>query len=270
VVLALGFLGVLALIETVLIGLAIGPSSSDKHWPGPLDYVRMYHWPAVAILTVIGGVITVWTVMMSREPSTPIDLKAMADELAGAVRSNWLFETERWQVLDPYPLPVGWVPTDQDLLASWAAIVRLAEGWPVDMRPGADTWASGLGGLAGGDDDLAEVLSRVPTGRLVVLGKRGAGKTILLIRTVLRLIAGRGHGEPVPFLLPMASWNPGEQDLMSWMAEWMATTWAPLARAPACSVNVPFLANQGRGDRGFRRAWCDRVGLRGRAGSRRP
>jgi len=154
----------------------------------------------------------------------------MADELADAVRSTWLFETERWKVQDPYPLPVGWVPASQDLLYSWAAIVRLAQGWPTDSWPGADTWAPGFGGLAGGNDDLAAVLSRVPTGRMVVLGKPGAGKTILLIRTVLRWVDGRGPGQPVRFLLPRASWNRGEQDLMSWMAEWMATTWAPLAR----------------------------------------
>jgi hypothetical protein len=227
--LALSVLSVLALAETVFIGLAIGPAASDKHWPGPLDYVRIYHWPAVAILTVLGGVITVWTVAASREPLPPVNLKAMADELAGAVRSNWLFEMERWQVLDPYPLPVGWVPASQDLLASWAAIVLLTQGSPTESWPGADSWAPGFDALARGNGDLAEVLSRVPTGRLVVLGKPGAGKTILLIRTVLRLMDRRLEGQPVPFLLPMASWNPSEQDLMTWMAEWMGTIWAPLA-----------------------------------------
>jgi SAM-dependent methyltransferase len=40
-------------------------------------------------------------------------------------------------------------------------------------------------------------------------------------------------------------------------------------RAPACSANVPFLSNPGRGGGGFRRGWCGRVGLRGCAGSRR-
>jgi hypothetical protein len=226
----LSALGVLALVETVLIALAVGPASADKHWPGPLDYVRTYHWPALAIFTVLGSIVTIRTLVASREPSPPIDLKAMADELADAVRSNWLFETARWKIQDPYPLPVGWVPASQNLLASWTEIARLAEGWPTDSWPAAETWSRGLGGLAGSDDDLAEVVNRVPTGRLVVLGKPGAGKTILLIRTVLRLIDGRDPGQPVPFLLPLASWNPGEQDLMSWMAEWMATTWAPLAR----------------------------------------
>ena len=41
-------------------------------------------------------------------------------------------------------------------------------------------------------------------------------------------------------------------------------------RAPACSVNVPFLSNRGRGGGGSRRGWCGRAGLPGRAGSRHP
>ena len=231
--LLLEILGVLGFVETVLVGLAIGPTSADKHWPGPLDYVRAHHWTAIAILAAIGGIVTVWAILASREPQPPIDLKAVADDLAGVVRTNWFFETQRWHILDPYPLPVGWVPADQDLLASWTSIVRLAEGWPAKSRTARETWAHGPNGLKGGNDDLAEVLARVPTGRLVVLGERGAGKTILLIRTVLRLIDRREQGEAVPFFLPMASWNPGEQGLISWMAEWMATTWVPLGRPVA-------------------------------------
>jgi NACHT domain-containing protein len=229
-VLLLEILGALGFVETVLIGLAIGPTAADKHWPGPLDYVRAHHWAAITILAVIGGIVTVWVILATREPQPPIDLKTMADDLAGVVRTNWFFETQRWHILDPYPLPVGWVPADQDLLASWTSIVRLAEGWPAKSRTARETWAHGPNGLKGGNDDLAEVLARVPTGRLVVLGERGAGKTILLIRTVLRLIDRREQGEAVPFFLPMASWNPSEQDLISWMAEWMATTWEPLGR----------------------------------------
>lgn len=223
-------LGVLALTETVLLGLAIGPTASDRHWPGPLDYLRADHWLAIILLAVIGSFVTIWTVIISRDEPSSIDLKAIADDLADVIKSNWLFETERWHVLDPYPLPVGWAAAAPKLLASWAAIVRVAQGWPAESRTAPDTWARGLNHLKGGNDDLATVLGQVPTGRLVVLGDRGAGKTILLIRTVLRLIDRRKHGDPVPFLLPMASWNPAEEDLISWMAEWMATTWEPLGR----------------------------------------
>jgi hypothetical protein len=70
--------------------------------------------------------------------------------------------------------------------------VRLATsgaGWP--EPPPEGTWAAGADGLAGEDDELADVLARVPTDRLVVLGEPGAGKTMLMVRLVLDLLARR-------------------------------------------------------------------------------
>ncbi len=77
--------------------------------------------------------------------------------------------------------------------------------------------------LAGDGNDFGDILDRVPTGRLVVLGHKGAGKTILLMRLILDLITRRKPGDPVPILLPLASWNPAEQDLQSWMIRWLKT-----------------------------------------------
>lgn len=63
-----------------------------------------------------------------------------------------------------------------------------------------------------------KVLDQVPTGRIVVLGEPGAGKTMLMIRLVLDLIGHRSDGEPVPVLASIASWNPVDQDLREWLA----------------------------------------------------
>ena len=49
------------------------------------------------------------------------------------------------------------------------------------------------------------MLARVPTGRLVVLGEPGAGKTILMVRLVLDLLDRRDGAALVPFLAPVAS-----------------------------------------------------------------
>lgn len=73
-------------------------------------------------------------------------------------------------------------------------------------------------GLAGADrKKLAQVLDRVPTRRLVVLGEPGAGKTMLLVRLVLDLLTRRAPGDSVPVLVSLASWNPVEQDLYTWL-----------------------------------------------------
>jgi predicted NACHT family NTPase len=59
------------------------------------------------------------------------------------------------------------------------------------------------------------VCERVPTRRLLVLGEPGAGKTILLARGILELLKRRAPGESVPVLLPLASWNPADEDFRS-------------------------------------------------------
>lgn len=90
-------------------------------------------------------------------------------------------------------------------------------------------WAAGPDDLAGEDAELASVLARVPTGRLVVLGAPGAGKTMLMMRLVLDLLARRVSGAPVPFLVSAASWNPATHGLRDWLAAKLVTEHPALA-----------------------------------------
>jgi predicted NACHT family NTPase len=55
-------------------------------------------------------------------------------------------------------------------------------------------WQRGRSDLAGNGGQLVDVLARVPTGRLVVLGEPGTGKTVLMVRLVLDLLARRESG----------------------------------------------------------------------------
>jgi hypothetical protein len=108
---------------------------------------------------------------------------------------------------------------DPSLTDGWDSLVKLADsgaGWPAPAP--AEIWAAGPKGLAGAGGDLAQVLVRVPTGRLVVLGGPGAGKTMLMVRLVLDLLARRATGDPVPILASVGSWNPAQQDLWGWLA----------------------------------------------------
>src|SRR4029077_19457601 len=96
-------------------------------------------------------------------------------------------------------LLVSWAAADASLTAPWSSLVKLAisgTGWPEPLPWG--TWAAGPDDLAGEGGELADVLARVPTGRLVVLGEPGAGKTMLMVRLVLDLLARRAAGGPGP------------------------------------------------------------------------
>jgi len=84
---------------------------------------------------------------------------------------------------------------------------------------------------------LVEVLGRVPTGRLVVLGEPGAGKTMLMVRLVLDLLARRSVGGPVPILASIASWNPAEQDLRRWLIAQLMIDHPALAAPPPVGMD---------------------------------
>ena len=75
------------------------------------------------------------------------------------------------------------------------------------------------------------MLARVPTGRLVVLGEPGSGKTMLMVRLVLDLLARRAAGGPVPILMSMASWHPADQDLLTWLGAQLLIDYPALASA---------------------------------------
>src|SRR5262245_31049324 len=151
------------------------------------------------------------------------DLVDLADHMATSIRRQWSHEATWRQLNDPYAMPVRWTPAEPSLVTSWPTLTRLATegpGWP--SRPDR-LWAESPAELAGTANDLVDVLDRIPTGRLVLLGEPGAGKTVLLIRLVLDLLSRRAAGEPVPVLLPVASWDPQRENLAIWMERRLTT-----------------------------------------------
>ena len=168
------------------------------------------------------------------------NLSQVADELAVAVGTQWNAEARMRRLNDPYPLPVSWAAADASLTDTWDSLVKLAArgaGWP--PLPRARTWAAGPEDLAGEGGELADVLARVPTGRLVVLGEPGTGKTMLMVRLVLDLLARRAEGSPVPFLASVASWNPAGQDLRDWLAAQLLIDHPALAGPPPTGREEP-------------------------------
>ena len=164
-------------------------------------------------------------------------LGEIADQFAIAVGVQWELEVQRRRINDPFPLSVRWTAADQALADDWNSLALLATtgaGWP--SCTAKDSWIIGPQGLAGKGGDLAELLLRIPTGRLVVLGKPGAGKTILMVRLVLDLLARREDGSPVPLLASLASWDPVEQDLYEWLEGQVITGYPWLDAVPPPSV----------------------------------
>ena len=169
-----------------------------------------------------------------------LGLAEIADQLAIAVGAQWEAEAAVRRLNDPYPLPVSWVAADPSLTDSWDLLVKLAmTGAGRSANPPTDNWATGPDELAGAGGDLMEALVRVPTGRLVVLGEPGAGKTMLMVRLVLDLLARRSGGAPVPILVSIASWNPKDQKLRDWLAARLVIDYPALAAAAPTGREEP-------------------------------
>ena len=161
------------------------------------------------------------------------DLAEAADQLAVAVAAQWEAEAAVRSLGAPFPLPVRWVAADACLADDWDMLVSQARSGAARAQSSPpDTWAAGPDELAGRGNHLVTVLAQVPTGRLVVLGEPGSGKTTLMVQLVLDLLASRASGTPVPVLAPLASWNPTERDLHDWLADQLAIDHPALNAAP--------------------------------------
>jgi len=131
-----------------------------------------------------------------------------------------LREEERLQRLhDPWPIPVRVAPAGK----------KISDHWPVIRgRAGQDTAAR----LVGEITDIGQLFAAIPSGRLVLIGPAGAGKTVAARRlAVVRADAWR-PGDPVPVLLSLASWDRRSgRGSPSWLQESRAARFAPCAAA---------------------------------------
>ncbi|WP_405528884.1 helix-turn-helix domain-containing protein [Streptomyces avidinii] len=142
-------------------------------------------------------------------------LAAVAEALAHDVYGRCIREEEQRRVHDPFPLPVRWRSAPAELLDHRDNISGTPPGAPT--APGAPGATDGPPCLDGGLTDIADVYRRVRSGRLVVLGRAGAGKTVLVLRFVLDHLGARTPGEPVPVIFSMGSWDPTGTTLRDWL-----------------------------------------------------
>ena len=144
-------------------------------------------------------------------------------ELASAISRQWTVEVEMRSLNRPEPVPVRWSGTGRQVAAVASAV--LGEG-PDGSRPDRLTLCGGLG-------DVVAQFREIPARQLVVLGEPGAGKSVLAILFTLGLLAEPLPGEPIPVLLPLASWNPHREHLHRWLARRLVEEYPALANRSA-------------------------------------
>jgi predicted lipid-binding transport protein (Tim44 family) len=150
------------------------------------------------------------------------ELARLADLLAGAVEAGWTRAALERGLLEPEPIPVRWHRPAAPVAGPVSAAVTSTRFAPL---PGLA--AAGERRLRAGQvSELHQVYGGLGSGRLVIAGGPGSGKTsaaVLLILAALRHRRGvpeQARPEvPVPVMFTLHGWDPGIQRAGDWLAD---------------------------------------------------
>ena len=150
------------------------------------------------------------------------ELGRLANLLAGAVDAQWTRAAGERGLLEPEPIPVRWHRSAAPVAGPTAAAVASTRFAPL---PGLA--AAGEQQLQAGQvSELHEVYGGLGSGRLVIAGGPGSGKTSAAMLLVLAALRHR-HSVPeqdrlqvpVPVMFTLHGWDPGTQRARDWLAE---------------------------------------------------
>ncbi len=142
----------------------------------------------------------------ARGQAAPDAVCEAADHLALVLGPRLREEEEQLRLHDPIPLPVRWRPV--------TGLLSDHEDSILDTRGRITSAPLNLAGHLG---DVLPTYGTIPSGRLVVLGRPGAGKSVLALRFVVDHLSERRPSDPVPVLFSIGSWDPTTTALRSWL-----------------------------------------------------
>jgi hypothetical protein len=186
----------------------------------------------------------------TRHRTVEPDLLRAAGELADRVQDEWTTAASGRRLL------FGRIEV------RWAKPVRPVVG-PLSEALG-DVDAAGGSPLPGATEPTPEALTRgevshllrvycgLPAGRLVIIGRPGAGKTAAAIRLVLDILKYRAsRSDPeraaiaVPVLLTPRDWDPERQPVSDWLERRLASDYPRLRAGPRGTDTAALLVRAG-------------------------
>jgi hypothetical protein len=203
---------------------------------------------AVAVLALaLGWIAWVWRVGSTKADLSAAgsDLDARADRLAKAVLDQWMQAADERGLLTPEPIPVRWGRPSLPLAGPVAAA---ADSRRFDPLPGLQP--AGERQLATGQiDDLHAIYGGLRSGRLVIAGAPGSGKSgvaVLLILAALRhrqQVADADRPRvPVPLLFTAHDWDPVNQRIADWLARQMRQAYPMFVGMAGAAVAAALVA----------------------------
>lgn len=200
--------------------------------------VKAWWWvPATWALTGVLVMVAIASqIVQSRAepPSREAAMRTATARLRQMVREQWEHDAVLRGVRQPVPLRVRWSSTGR----------RVAETRQIVLDEPEATWQDMP--LEGDVTQIVEKFRGLPHRQLVVLGEAGAGKSVLATLLALGLIERSEGDDPVPVLLPAASWNPQDEPVRRFAARRMAEDYPPLAGSLGGRCVADLLISEGR------------------------
>jgi hypothetical protein len=169
-------------------------------------------------------------------------------QLATASLNQWTAAANDRRLRHPAPLPMRW----RRSCASVAGPVSAARYPRFDPLPGL-TAVSDSELRAGNQDELHRIYGGLPSGRLLLMGPPGSGKSAAAVLLLLDALHYRERARldeqariPVPVLFTLHGWNPDSgESVTDWMAGKLAETY-PMFRSRAGRRAATDLLTAGR------------------------
>ncbi len=219
-------------------------------WRSPqrIDLATFGAFAVAVIVPVVSLVVYLTRVRQAGDttPSRPLD--EVADSLAVAVTEQWTRAALERRLLQPEPIPVHWERSSRPLAGPVSAAVESRQFPPLPgLSPALRRQLRG-----GRVQDLHAVYGGLGSGRLVIIGEPGSGKTGTAVLLVLAALEYRRQVSsqdrqlvPVPVMFTLHGWDPSTQRVGDWLAARLQETY-PLFAGKGGKAEAAGLVKAGR------------------------
>ena len=204
---------------------------------------------AVAVIVpVVSLVVYLTKVRQAGDTGRGRPLDEVADCLAVVVTEQWTRAALERRLLQPGPIPVHWERSSKPLAGPVSAAVESRQFPPLPGLPPAVRRQLQGGRL----QDLHAVYGGLGSGRLVIIGEPGSGKTGAAVLLVLAALEHRQQVSspdrqlvPVPVMFTLHGWDPNTQRVADWLAARLQETY-PLFAGKGGRAEAAELVKAGR------------------------
>ena len=204
---------------------------------------------AVAVIVPVASLVVYLTkVRQAGDTGRGRPLNELADSLAVTVTEQWTRAALERRLLQPEPIPVQWQRSSRPLAGPVSVAVESRQFPPLPGLSPAVPRQLGGGQL----QDLHAVYGGLGSGRLVIIGEPGSGKTGAAVLLALAALEHRRRVPsqdrqlvPVPVIFTLHGWDPNTQRVGDWLATRLQETY-PLFGGKSGKAEATELMKAGR------------------------